>query len=66
MSTLILGMSSINIPCIIPKGIVLAHLRFKKKILHEHLTQLSDEVAICISSPQQGVNINIDIGGGLH
>ena len=64
MSTLILGLGSINISCKIPKGIVLAHLRFKKKVLHEHLAQLSNGVAICISSPQQGVNINIDIGGG--
>ena len=38
----------------IPNGKVLAHLRFKWKILPEPLTDLRARMVFCTSSPQQG------------
>ena len=49
------GGGSINIPCKIPYGKVLAHLGLKSKVLSIPFTDVSAWVGLCTSSPQQGV-----------
>jgi hypothetical protein len=53
------GGGFINIPCTISDGKVLAHLRFKSKVLPRHLTDLSAWVGLYTASPQQGVKFQL-------